>query len=169
MVTNLQHIKYKSFDKKRYELNDIKGKNCITRYLKSIGHTVQEPIETMRIDLESVYEDTVYYHEVEMKHMWTGEWPEVWQDVHIPYRKKKLIDRILSSAKHNLKFTYVPELKTLPEFYFYIIRSDCKQAWKMNYKHVMKSQVVEVPNRAISSGEYFYKVLLNEAELIHIK
>ncbi len=58
MVTNLQHIKYKSFDKKRYELNDITGKNCITRYLKGIGHTVQAPIETMRIDLESVYEDT---------------------------------------------------------------------------------------------------------------
>ena len=156
MVMNLQHIKYKSFDKKRYELNDTKGKNCITRFLKSIGHTVQEPIETMRMDLESVYEDTVYYHEVEMKHMWTGEWPEVWQDVHIPYRKKKLIDYVLS-------------LKTQPKFYFYIIRGDCKQAWKMNYRHVMKSKVVEVPNRAIRSGEYFYKVLLNEAELINIK
>jgi hypothetical protein len=33
----------------------------------------------------------------------------------------------------------------------------------------MKSKVVEVPNRAIRSGEYFYKVLLNEAELINIK
>ena len=95
MVTHLQHIKYKSFDKKRYELNDTKGKNCITRFLKSIGHTVQEPIETMRMDLESVYKDTTYYHEVEMKHMWSGEWPEIWLDVHIPYRKKKLIDYVI--------------------------------------------------------------------------
>ena len=56
----------------------------------------------------------------------------------------------------------------LANFHFYIIRGDCKVAWKMDANIVKDSPVVEVPNRAVRKGEYFFKVPVDKAELIEV-
>ena len=148
--------KRKPFDRGLYNIADPLAKKCITKYLTDIKHIVDPPTENYGVDLHSTLDGDPYYHEVEMKFMWKGEWPKSWGDIHIPYRKNRLIKKIYGeNPKAN--------------FYFYIIRGDCQQAWKMNGKTVQSSEVVEVPNRRIHKGEYFFKVPVDKAELLLFK
>ena len=149
--------KRKRFDPKSYQRSDRKAKDCITKYLKSLGHTVLATKEDYSVDLTSTLNGVTYKHEVEMKHVWDGEWPSAWKDVNIPFRKKRLLTQVYGSEDSK-------DIK----FYFYIIRGDCKKAWKMDALIVQNSPVVEVPNRAVRKGEYFFKVPVAKAELIDL-
>ena len=148
--------KRKRFDPVAYKQSDNKAKKCITKYLTSIGHTVLDTEENFGVDLTSTLENIVYNHEVEMKHMWEGDWPTVWKDINIPFRKNRLIVQVFDNDP-------------LANFYFYIIRGDCEVAWKMDATIVKDSPVVEVPNRAVREGEYFFKVPVDNAELIWLE
>ena len=148
--------KRKRFDPVAYKHSDNKAKKCITKYLTSIGHTVLDTEENFGVDLTSTLENIVYNHEVEMKHMWEGDWPTVWKDINIPFRKNRLIVQVFDNDP-------------LANFYFYIIRGDCEVAWKMDATIVKDSPVVEVPNRAVREGEYFFKVPVDKAELIWLE
>ena len=148
--------KRKRFDPVAYKQSDNKAKKCITKYLTSIGHTVLDTEENFGVDLMSTLENTTYNHEVEMKHMWEGDWPTVWKDINIPFRKNRLIVQVFDNDP-------------LANFYFYIIRGDCEVAWKMDATIVKDSPVVEVPNRAVREGEYFFKVPVDKAELIWLE
>ena len=147
--------KRKRFDPVAYKQSDNKAKKCITKYLTSIGHTVLDTEENFGVDLTSTLENIVYNHEVEMKHMWEGDWPTVWKDINIPFRKNRLIVQVFDNDP-------------LANFYFYI-RGDCEVAWKMDATIVKDSPVVEVPNRAVREGEYFFKVPVDKAELIWLE
>ena len=147
--------KRKRFDHVAYKQSDNKAKKCITKYLISLGHTVLDTEENFGVDLMSTLENTTYNHEVEMKHMWEGEWPTVWKDINIPFRKNRLMVQVFNK-------------EPLANFHFYIIRGDCKVAWKMDANIVKDSPVVEVPNRAVRKGEYFFKVPVDKAELIEV-
>ena len=147
--------KRKRFDPVAYKQSDNKAKKCITKYLISLGHTVLDTEENFGVDLMSTLENTTYNHEVEMKHMWEGEWPTVWKDINIPFRKNRLMVQVFNK-------------EPLANFHFYIIRGDCKVAWKMDANIVKDSPVVEVPNRAVRKGEYFFKVPVDKAELIEV-
>ena len=148
--------KRKRFDPVAYKQSDNKAKKCITKYLTSIGHTVLDTEENFGVDLTSTLENIVYNHEVEMKHMWEGDWPTVWKDINIPFRKNRLIVQVFDNDP-------------LANFYFYIIRGDCEVAWKMDATIVKDSPLVEVPNRAVREGEYFFKVPVDKAELIWLE
>ena len=155
IVTYPLKSKRKRFDPIAYKQSDNKAKKCITKYLMSLGHTVLDTEENFGVDLMSTLENTTYNHEVEMKHMWEGEWPTVWKDINIPFRKNRLIVQVFNK-------------EPLANFHFYIIRGDCKVAWKMDANIVKDSPVVEVPNRAVRKGEYFFKVPVDKAELIEV-
>ena len=148
--------KRKRFDPVAYKQSDNKAKKCITKYLTSIGHTVLDTEENFGVDLTSTLENIVYNHEVEMKNMWEGDWTTVWKDINIPFRKNRLIVQVFDNDP-------------LANFYFYIIRGDCEVAWKMDATIVKDSPVVEVPNRAVREGEYFFKVPVDKAELIWLE
>ena len=85
IVTYPLKSKRKRFDPVAYKQSDNKAKKCITKYLISLGHTVLDTEENFGVDLMSTLENTTYNHEVEMKHMWEGEWPTVWKDINIPF------------------------------------------------------------------------------------
>ena len=155
IVTYPLKSKRKRFDPVAYKQSDNKAKKCITKYLMSLGHTVLDTEENFGVDLMSTLENTTYNHEVEMKHMWEGEWPTVWKDINIPFRKNRLMVQVFNK-------------EPLANFHFYIIRGDCKVAWKMDANIVKDSPVVEVPNRAVRKGEYFFKVPVDKAELIEV-
>ena len=151
--------KRKRFDPVAYKKSDGLAKECITKYLERVGHDVLPPEEDYGVDLQSTYWDGgilhEHYHEVEMKHMWEGEWPTAWKDIHIPFRKQRLLNKVYDKDQE-------------ANFYFYIIRGDCKVAWRMDATIVKDSPVVEVPNRAVRKGEYFFKVPVDKAELIDL-
>jgi len=153
--------KRKRFDPVAYKKSDTLAKDCITKYLMSLGHTVLEIKEDYGVDLSSTLDGIIYKHEVEMKHMWEGDWPTVWKDINIPFRKNRLLTQVYGDDWNKGKNKDV-------EFYFYIIRGDCKVAWKMHGTVVQNSPVVEVPNRAVRKGEYFFKVPVSKAELIDL-
>ena len=163
-------MKYPSSKRKRfnpalYKMADPLAKKCISKYLINLGHKVHIPKENYGVDILSNpplphlnhpnHPPVTEHHEVEMKFMWEGEWPKGWRNVNIPFRKARLIDMVYNKDEN-------------ARFFFYIIRKDCKQAWKMDGRVVQASPVVEVPNRAVPKGEYFYKVPLDKAELINI-
>ena len=157
--------KRKKFNPALYRKADPLAKECISKYLMSLGHEVTIPKENYGVDILSNpplphlnhpnHPPVTEHHEVEMKFMWEGEWPKGWRNVNIPFRKARLIDMVYNKDEN-------------ARFFFYIIRKDCKQAWKMDGRVVQASPVVEVPNRAVPKGEYFYKVPLDKAELINI-
>ena len=155
IVTYPLKSKRKRYDPVAYKQSDNKAKKCITKYLISLGHTVLDTEENFGVDLMSTLENTTYNHEVEMKHMWEGDWPTVWKDINIPFRKNRLMVQVFNK-------------EPLANFHFYIIRGDCKVAWKMDANIVKDSPVVEVPNRAVRKGEYFFKVPVDKAELIEV-
>ena len=147
--------KRKRFDPIAYKQADSKAKECITNYLISLGHTVFDTEENFGVDVMSTLENTAYNHEVEMKHMWEGDWPTAWKDINIPFRKNRLIVQVFDND-------------SFANFYFYIIRGDCEVAWRMDANVVKASPVIEVPNRAVKEGEYFFKVPVDKAELIEL-
>ena len=152
--------KRKRFDPTLYKVSDKLAKDSLTKYLVALGHDVNEHKERMGVDLESSLAAGAvripYLHEVEIKFLWEDEWPEAWKDINIPFRKKRLIDKVYSENDK-------------ARFSFYILRGDCKVAWKIDGQVVKGSPVVEVPNRQVRSGEYFYKVPLDKAELITLE
>ena len=94
-----------------------------------------------------------YFFEVEIKYSWKGEWPEDWEEIRIPYRKHKLIDRWVN------QFIY-------DDLTFVIFRNDCKQAWFIPGDVVSKGKVKEVSNRNVSKGEKFYHINTKDADLV---
>jgi hypothetical protein len=88
--------------------------------------------------------------------MWEGDWPTAWKDINIPFRKNRLIVQVFDND-------------SFANFYFYIIRGDCEVAWRMDANVVKGSPVIEVPNRLIREGEYFFKVPVDKAELITLE
>ena len=87
--------------------------------------------------------------EVEIKQHWKeGHKPFPFEDINLPSRKEKYF-----------------ELK-LPT-YFVIFSADCKGCMVFSDRTAKNSKLVEVPNRYVPKGEYFYKIPINKAA--HIK
>ena len=149
----------KRFDPTMYRIADKMAKDCMIKYLTGIGHDVLKLKENYGVDLQSTKWDGhslhEFYHEVEMKFMWEGDWPKKWKDIHIPFRKNRLITKVYNIDEH-------------ANFFFYIIRGDCEKAWMMDGQIVKSSPVVEVPNRAVRKGEYFFKVPVKKAKLLDL-
>jgi hypothetical protein len=86
---------------------------------------------------------------VEIKFSWKGDWPVDWEEIRIPYRKKKLLD--------NSNLT------------FYILRADCKQAWEIPATILSTlATVKEVSNRYVRKGEKFFHIPVEHATLLNI-
>ena len=107
-------------------------------------------IEDYNADIK-VVEPEVSYHEVEVKPGWVNDWPPTWDTIHIPYRKKRLID-----------------MQDLPDrLTFYVLRKDLQKAWAIKGSECI--QIVQVPNKFVSSGEYFFNIPVKNATLIDLR
>ena len=139
--------KYKPFDRNLYALADEKGKGVVSYLLEKEGHSITSTKENYKCDIITEKDGTVYNSEVEIKFSWKEIWPDSWEEIRIPYRKKKLLD------KENLTF--------------YVLRADCKQAWKIDADVLRnKATVKEASNRYVRSGEKFFHIPVKHALLI---
>jgi len=85
------------------------------------------------------------FYEVEVKKGWTGEWPDNWTDLRIPFRKKRLIDIWKKDYKDDL-------------FTFIVFRKDLKKAWHIPADVVELSEVKEARNKNVAEGELFFHI-----------
>lgn len=132
----------KPFERQLYNLYDGPAKEAIKQHLIAKGHDdeVVVPPENYGADLYSILKGTKYYHEAEVSQGWT-------KGIHpyplgsIPERKTRLIHM----------------LDGCPLF-FWMLRLDLGRALVFDAKHCTDTYLVEVPNRKIQSGEYFYRI-----------
>ena len=109
----------KRFDRALYNQADTAAKDAIIEWLRKKDYININDKETMSFDIvcnrvqDTDDEPIKYFFEVEIKYSWKGEWPEDWEEIRIPYRKHKLIDRWVN------QFIY-------DDLTFVIFRNDCK-------------------------------------------
>lgn len=130
----------KRFDRDLYNQYDQQARDVTTAYLKSIGHDVVPHPNHYAQDLIAYWplDDFEFHVECEVKIVWTGpEFP--YENVQLPKRKHKFFDG-------NTKFfIWNKELDTAATF------------WDSEISDLIP---VEVPNKYVNKGEYFYQVPL---------
>ena len=91
-----------------------------------------------------------------MKNQWTGDWNPTWKEIRIPYRKYKLIN----------KFAELGDDKAYLNFY--IIRSDCKYAWRIKDNQLTDDCIKEIWLGNARRNEHFFHIPYQEAELVRL-
>ena len=126
----------KPFSKGNYQKNDQVGKRAVLKYLHSINIPA---VENPNWGADIVVPGFDASYEVEVRRIWTDKWPHL--TVHIPERKTKLM--------HKDKLVYAVVNTNLDRILF------CPSEIIRQYK------IVEVPNKSIDKGEFFFDVPLH--------
>ena len=134
-----------------YKKYDGPGKAAVRRYLDKLGYFTNAH-ESRDVDLTSLTPDDFepLNHEVEVKAVWEGEWPEDWKDVRIPKRKGRYTKRS------------VPVL-------FWVLRSDLRMTILIKGSDICDEQIKEVSNSRVRSGEEFYCVPIELCKFVDLE
>ena len=108
----------------------------------------------MELTLHVRKDDTPAFFETEIKYSWVRDWPNHWNEIRIPYRKHKIIDKWVQSGGEG----------TLT---FVVFRPDCKQAWFIDGQAVRDSRI-DIMSTRYSKDEKFYHIDVNDANLINM-
>ena len=130
---------YKQFNKESHAVNDKPAKDLVINFLKSKGLDAMENPDKYGIDI------VVPRYEVERREIWIDEFP--FKTVHIPARKEKFL-------KHSI--VYVVVNKDFDKLMF------CKS------EVIKQCNLIEVPNKSVPEGEYFYDVPIEEWYIYNI-
>ena len=127
----------KPFNKATHASNDAIGKQTVLKLLKSMNVGAEENSNPYGVDIVLI--DGLGTYEVERRPIWTEVWP--FATVHIPERKTKFL---------------------IPDMTYAVVNKDCDKVMLCSSETILKYDQLEVPNRAVASGEYFYDVPLSE-------
>ena len=146
----------KRFDRKLYNKADPLSNGVMVKWLDKNGYEEIDPKETYGVDITCKKGDTPAFFETEIKYSWVKgqDWPNHWDEIRIPYRKHKIIDKWVQSGGEG----------TLT---FVVFRPDCKQAWFIDGQVVRDAKVASINNKYMSN-EKFYHIDVNDANLINI-
>lgn len=138
------------FNKASYDENDKKAKNYVRAYMDSIEVFTFIPKENYGVDLYSYNATTGVKrrHECEMKNQWVGDWPNSWDVVRIPGRKRKLLE-----CGDNISF--------------WVIRNDGKYAWRIE-GHQLHNRIKSVSITPCPQGEDFFCIPYKECTLVKL-
>ena len=123
----------KEFNKESHAANDKPAKDLVIKFLKSKGLDAMENPNDYGIDI------MVSRYEVERREIWTNKFP--FQTVHIPARKEKFL-------KYNIIYA--------------IVNKDFNKIMLCTSEIIRQYNKIEVPNRSVQAGEYFYDVPIKE-------
>ena len=123
----------KEFNKESHAANDKPAKDLVIKFLKSKGLDAMENPNDYGIDI------MVSRYEVERREIWTNKFP--FQTVHIPARKEKFL-------KYNIIYA--------------IVNKDFNKIMLCTSEIIRQYNKIEVPNRSVPTGEYFYDVPIKE-------
>ena len=130
----------KKFEQDVYDRCDGPAKEAMRTHLTVSGHIVTIPPENYDVDLFSDYLDVRMYHEVEVS--------EQWQKDNHPFITGSIPER-----KHRLVLMHL----NVPLF-FWMLRQDLKRALVFPGHRLKSYYLVEVPNRKVEIGEFFYRI-----------
>tara|TARA_R100001132_G_C3228811_1_gene64324 strand:- start:11 stop:469 length:459 start_codon:yes stop_codon:yes gene_type:complete len=145
----------KRFDPVLYQVADRDAKAATLGWLKALKFTTVDTTERKDFDIicKSV-EEKRHLYEVEIKYSWKGEWPDHWEEIRIPHRKQRLINKWIEECSED-------------PFTFIIFRNDCQKAWHIDAKTLLTCDVKEAKNRYTGSrGEKFFHIPVKEASLV---
>lgn len=131
-------MKTKPFSQEVHDACDPVAREAIINFMaRQWNLTAMPHPDKYKVDLivENEFMVPVGYIEIEMR-----DWDSVpFSTIHVPSRKRKLVDN------------------DLPTTYFVVSRG-LKKAWWCKTEKILSSPLVEVPNKAVATGEYFYDV-----------
>ena len=125
------------FNKEAYEDCDNKAKEVWRKYLDSRG-IFTKVFEDYGADIQALHP---YFHEVEIKSSWEDVWPEEWKTLHIPARKKKLLEK--------------------GKGFFIVFNKTCTKAKLVESKDMDDVFIESISNSRYPKGEYFYNIPIN--------
>lgn len=132
------------FNKDAYDACDPHAKKVVSDYLYSKGiEAFGEGEEDYGVDLVALHP---FGHELEVRQIWGDKFP--YKTVHIPYRKKKVIDKNKNC-------------------YFWILNRDFSKALLIDGEHVKNSPVVEIS--ANGKMDKFYDVNIQNSKEVKLK
>jgi hypothetical protein len=134
---------HKPFSKDLYNQFDGPAKDAMRVHLELSGHRVTVPPENYGADLYSEFGPVKMYHEVEVS--------RAWKEKHHPFFLGSIPER-----KLRLAMIHINE-----PLYFWMLRLDLLRALVFPSFRLRKEFLVEVPNKLIDHGEYFYRIPKN--------
>ena len=141
----------KSFNRALYEAYDKPARDVLVSYLENKGHAIVNNEENYNVDVVSQKHGLTFLNEAEVKTGWKEDWPTHWEEIRIPERKQRLLDK------------YEGEDGVLN---FYVFRHDLKQVWRIKDTLLTKESLREARGRYIQKGEKFFHIPYTQAELI---
>ena len=140
--------KTKPFFQPDYDVNDKRARDAAERMLTKLGHTIIKNEEDYSVDITSTCNGKKWHTEAEVKVIWENKWPTVWRDVHVLYRKGKLLG--------------------IDNLVFLLFSDNLEYAVAVKKEKVVQAPQEEVSNRINPSGEFMYIVPLKDASLYSI-
>jgi hypothetical protein len=131
---------YKPFDKDLYEQFDGPGKDAVCQHLLLTGYVVTVPPENYGADLYAVKQRVKIFHEIEVF--------KNWRDGQFPFSTGSIPERKIRLARMHIN----------EPLYFWRLRLDLKRALIFPGFRLRDKFLVEVPNKIIDTGEYFYRI-----------
>jgi hypothetical protein len=135
-------LKAKPFNQEVHDACDPVAREAVINFMASKWNRTAYPHpDKYKVDLivENEFMVPVCYAEIEMRDWESCPFPTV----HVPSRKKKLVDN------------------DLPTLYFVVSKGLKKALW-CEGESIVESPLREVPNKAVKAGEYFYDVPINK-------
>ena len=142
--------KRKKFDRKLFEENDRKARGIAKKFLEDAGYKAIDNPKKYGPDLIVTKNDEVRgFVECEIKRVWKGkDFP--YESVQFPERKGKYV------FKNDEPVTFL------------MLNEDCSRMLLVDGNDVVDSPLVEVSNRFIRAGEYFYQVPCSKVKFFDV-
>lgn len=140
---------YKPFDQALHDKNDPPARAAVTEWVKvAWGLTCIENPDKYAVDLIVYRNDQICgYIEVEVRNWGQKHCPH--SSIHIAQRKTKLFS--------NVRATLI-----------FVVTRDFENAYWCKAEDVKLSPLIEVPNRSVASGEYFYDVPIELFKYVYL-
>jgi hypothetical protein len=138
------------FEKKLYDKYDNPAKEALVKVLEDRGHRIVSVAETYYADVVSEYEGEIFHSEAEVKTAWKSDWPTTWEEIRIPERKGRLLQKYNSRVN------------------FYVFKHDLTQCWLIKGKQMTPDTIKPAFGRYIVKGEKFFHIPYTEAELVTV-
>ena len=150
------------FDRDSYTRNDKRAKDALIEYLVGNGYVIHQAVEDYGFDIKTVKDETVHLFEVEIKNQWGDNWNTSWEEIRIPERKRRLIDRWKKITTDDI----LGLIETT--FTFVVLNRSCKQGWFIGADTVDNSPVGTIQNSRWTNAphlrEPFFHIPLANAE-----
>ena len=136
----------KQFVEEQHAIHDAEAKEAVRQFWVNFGYDCIENPDEFGVDLLVGGKGREFRCEVETKTGWHG--PEFnYPILRIPFRKQKFTDDRVT---------------------FFVLNSGRTHAAVVSRQKLLKSPVVQVKNKMVPMGDYFYEITLEDVEFVNL-